>query len=108
MTALLNLDWRNSADERAIPIADLEAGWDEHILPLLSTVRPRIVCALTNRVWNVVAPVAERTRIALPDLPRRTCPRSDCVQDQPMPVSDAACQAAQSPVAVSLQGPNGS
>ncbi|MEQ1908034.1 MAG: hypothetical protein ABMA15_04385 [Vicinamibacterales bacterium] len=69
MTALLNLDWRNSTDEKAIPIADLEAGWDEHILPLLSTVRPRIVCALTNRVWNVVAPAAERTRMAFPACP---------------------------------------
>jgi hypothetical protein len=69
MTALLNLDWKHSTDEKAIPKADLENGWNEHILPLLSQVRPRIVCALTNRVWRIVAPVAERTQVALPDCP---------------------------------------
>jgi hypothetical protein len=69
LTALLNLNWRHSTDEKAIPKPDLVTGWDRHILPLLADVRPRVVCALTNRVWDTVKPTAERARVALPDCP---------------------------------------
>jgi hypothetical protein len=54
LTALLNLDWRHSTNEWAISDARLRTGWTNRIWPLLAEVRPRIVCALTNRVWDVI------------------------------------------------------
>jgi hypothetical protein len=56
LTALLNLDSRHSTDERTISDSDLKAGWTHHIRPLLAEVQPRIVCALTNRVWDTIVP----------------------------------------------------
>jgi len=62
LTALLNLDWRNSTSEKAIPDADLQAGlrcvWDTLVF-----VRPRIVCALTNRVWDIMLPEVLSRRV---------------------------------------------
>lgn len=55
LTALLNLDWRNTTNQSDIPIEDLREGWRQHISPLLAEVRPRIVLALTNRVWRTVS-----------------------------------------------------
>ena len=56
MTALLNLDWMHSTDERKIPQEDLDAGFRDYIWPLLTVLRPRVVCALTNRVWGTILP----------------------------------------------------
>ena len=54
LTALLNLDARYSTREGAIPDGVLQLGWRKRIRPLLREVRPRIVCALTNRVWDTI------------------------------------------------------
>jgi hypothetical protein len=55
LTAVLNLDWRNSTSARQIPKANLVAGLDHYIWPLLPTIKPRLVCVLTNPVWNLMA-----------------------------------------------------
>ncbi len=69
LTALLNLDWRHSTSEKSIPQVDLTHGWNERVLPLLLKVRPGIVCALTNRVWDIVEPWAQRRSVVLPRCP---------------------------------------
>ena len=69
MTALLNLDWRNSSSERDIPKADLISGFRDYIWPLLNKLRPRIICALTRRVWDTAAPELEQHRVPFPECP---------------------------------------
>lgn len=69
LTALLNLDWRHSTNERLIPDESLRGGWTDHIWPLLPQVRPRIVCALTNRTWNIVVPTIESLQIPMAECP---------------------------------------
>ncbi len=54
MTALLNLDWRHSTDEREIPQKDLDTGFSDYVWPLLRVLRPRVICALTDRVWGTI------------------------------------------------------
>ena len=69
LTALLNLSEQHSTNERAISDADLRAGWTERIWPVLPHVRPRIVCALTNSVWDTTCPfdlARERKRFRIP------------------------------------------
>jgi hypothetical protein len=69
LTALLNLDWRHSTDAKEIPLSDLRTGWRAHVGPLLSDVRPHIVCALTNRVWRAVSEALESHSLPLPPCP---------------------------------------
>ena len=54
LTALLNLSSGYATDETSIPAKVLQDGWVDRIEPLLPEVRPRIICALTNRVWNAI------------------------------------------------------
>ena len=54
LTALLNLDWRHSTSEKSIPQQDLLDGFQNFVWPLLRNLRPRLICALTNRVWDTV------------------------------------------------------
>lgn len=56
LTALLNLDWSHNTDEKHVCIPHLQSGFSEHIWPLLAQVKPRIICTLTRRVWDTVAP----------------------------------------------------
>lgn len=60
MTALLNLDWRNSSSEMAIHQADLSSGLTNYIWPLLQQLRPRIICVLSNRTWDTIYPEIEQ------------------------------------------------
>jgi hypothetical protein len=69
LTALLNLDWQHSGDEKRIQQASLAYGLNNYVWPLLSDLRPRIVCALTNSVWDVLRPAAEENLIAFPPCP---------------------------------------
>lgn len=69
LTALLNLDWRHSANEKDISREALVEGLEGCIWPLLSVVRPRILCALTNRVWKTVLPKVEPLRVAFKPCP---------------------------------------
>ena len=69
LTALLNLDWRHSTSEAAIPDIDLTTGWSRHVWPLLTEIRPRIVCTLTVRVWDTILPTIEEHRQPLPKCP---------------------------------------
>ncbi len=69
LSALLNLDWRHTSREKDIPDADLSAGLERDIWPLLPVLRPRLVAALTNRVWKTVLPLVENLRIAYPPCP---------------------------------------
>ncbi len=55
LTALLNLAPGHATDERSIPRVDLQEGWRRRVRPLLPDVRPRIVCALTNAVWETIS-----------------------------------------------------
>lgn len=71
LTALLNLDWRHTTNAKDIPLADLRAGWRDHIGPLLSDLQPRIVCALTNRVWRAVSEALEPDYLRLPPCPAK-------------------------------------
>lgn len=66
MTALLNLDWRHSTSENAIPQEDLAAGFTRYVWPLLQQLRPRIVCVLSNRTWDTIYPQIRDFEIALP------------------------------------------
>jgi hypothetical protein len=69
LTALLNLDWQHSADEKAIPEKDLADGWERYVWPLLQDIRPRLVCPFTKNVWdNVIGTVASH-RIEFPTSP---------------------------------------
>jgi len=56
MTSLMNLDWMHSTDELAIPQEDLETGFRDYVWPLIRLVRPRIICTLSNRVWDTIIP----------------------------------------------------
>jgi hypothetical protein len=69
LTAVLNLDWRNSSNERDIPQNALLAGLTNYVWPLLKVVQPRIVCALTNRVWNTMNAKIEECRVPFPKCP---------------------------------------
>jgi hypothetical protein len=69
LTAVLNLDWRHSTDERSIPLSDLTAGLEQHVWPLLTALRPRIVCALTNRVWETMVTRVRPLQVSLADCP---------------------------------------
>ena len=69
LTALLNLDWRHSTSERAIPDEHLEDGLTNFVWPLLAELRPRLVCALTNRVWKTILPNVDRLRVSFPPCP---------------------------------------
>lgn len=60
MTALLNLDWRNSSSEITIPQGDLSSGLTNYIWPLLQQLRPRIICVLSNRTWDTIYPQIEQ------------------------------------------------
>jgi hypothetical protein len=71
LTAIWNLDWRHSTNEKDIPYEHLQEGWAEHLAPLLTQVRPRIVLALTNRVWNVVSEALDGKSESLARCPAR-------------------------------------
>ena len=43
LTAVLNLDYRNAVDEKAIPQEALDRGLREHVWPLLTEMKPRLV-----------------------------------------------------------------
>ncbi len=46
VTALLNLDSRHAPDQKRVPDKDLLNGFVRYVWPLLSELRPRLVCAL--------------------------------------------------------------
>jgi hypothetical protein len=66
LTALLNLDWRHSANEKVIPTEELISGLNNYVWPLLGELRPGIVCALTNRVWDTIIPKVKPLRVSFP------------------------------------------
>ncbi len=70
LTALVNLDWSHEPDERKVPQAHLVSGFHDHIWKLLVQLRPRIICALTRRVWDTVTPEVRQFEMA--DFPK--CP----------------------------------
>ena len=69
LTALLNLDWRHSTSESAIPHDHLETGFVRYVWPLLQLLQPRIVCPLTNRVWDIIAPRLDSLRVSFAPCP---------------------------------------
>lgn len=69
VTALLNLDWRHAANEKDIPTEELISGLNSYVWPLLNELRPRIVCALTNRVWDTIIPKVKPLRVPFPFCP---------------------------------------
>jgi hypothetical protein len=69
MTALLNLDWRHSTEEKAIPDRDLLSGFRKYVWPLLNELGPRLACPLTKRVWRIVRDATDRIRVPFPPCP---------------------------------------
>jgi hypothetical protein len=69
LTALLNLSEQHSTNESEISGADLRAGWTERIWPVLRRVRPRIVCALTNSVWDTIVDTLTARFVEIPACP---------------------------------------
>jgi hypothetical protein len=69
LTALLDLDWRHSASEKNIPPEELKSGFVNYIWPLLGELRPRIVCALTNNVWDTIISKVDPLRVSFPSSP---------------------------------------
>ena len=66
LAAQINLDWSHSPDERNVHQRDLEGGFEEHIWPLFPLLQPRIICALTNRVWDIFFPQISAKPFNLP------------------------------------------
>lgn len=64
LTALVNLDWSHEPDEKKVPQAHLVSGFHDHIWKLLVQLRPRIICALSRRVWDTVAPEVRQFEVA--------------------------------------------
>jgi hypothetical protein len=54
LTALLNLDWGNNSNSSNIPKTYLELGFSKYVWPLIIEAKPKILVALTNRVWDVM------------------------------------------------------
>lgn len=54
LTALFNLDWTHSADQKTLSKERLREGWEKHVWPLIQKVKPVILCPLTNQVWNIM------------------------------------------------------
>ena len=67
--ALLNLDWSHHPSESAIPQEHLTSGFTEYVWPLLTQLRPRIICPLTRRVWDTIMPEIYQRRVSFPDCP---------------------------------------
>jgi hypothetical protein len=82
LTALLNLDWRHSTRESEIPQEDLSNGLNHYVWPLLSELQPRIVCSLTNRVWETILPKVQGLQVSFPRCPIRL-PREPFVFELP-------------------------
>lgn len=76
LTALVNLTADASTDERTADRGSLPGGWQE-LLPVLGLVKPRRVCALTNRVWKVVRESAEQASVNLPPVSPSELARAD-------------------------------
>jgi hypothetical protein len=80
LTALMDLDWRHSASEKVIPPEELNSGFVNYVWPLLGEVQPRIVCALTNSVWNTIIPEIQSLQVSFPVYPdKHTLPREPVV-----------------------------
>ena len=69
LTALLNLDWRHASSEKGIPTEGLLDGLNLHVWPALTNLRPRLVCPLTNRVWETVLPTIEALSVPFAKCP---------------------------------------
>jgi D-glycero-D-manno-heptose 1,7-bisphosphate phosphatase len=63
LTAVLNLDWSHEPDAKNVPPNHLRSGFDEHVWPALLAIKPRIVCALTNPVWDTIEPTIRQFAI---------------------------------------------
>jgi hypothetical protein len=63
LTALFNLDWSHSGDQKALSKEKLQVGWNDHIWPLTKKVKPVILCPLTNQVWNIMQSEVEQLPI---------------------------------------------
>jgi hypothetical protein len=69
LTAVLDLDWRHSAQEEAVEREHRAEGWVRYVWPLLPELRPRLVAPLTNGVWNTVFNTINQYRIPFPPYP---------------------------------------
>jgi hypothetical protein len=63
LTSLLNLDWRHSTNAKEIPEDDLRTGLYAYVWPLITELKPRLVCALTNHVWEIMRPKVASLRV---------------------------------------------
>lgn len=69
LTAVLNLDWSHNPNEKTVPDTNLHAGFAQHVWPTIIRVKPRLLCALTNRVWEIVGPTVQRLAVQFPACP---------------------------------------
>jgi len=70
LTALFNLDWCHSAKESCVPEQNLITGSDQ-VLPFVEAAKPRVVVALTNRVYKVFLDCLNRNGYTFREIPSR-------------------------------------
>jgi hypothetical protein len=69
LTAILNLDWRHSTDQNEVSKGDLVRGFERYIWPLLPRLHPRILCPLSNPVWDTINPTLTDYRVQFSKCP---------------------------------------
>lgn len=71
MTAVLNLDWGNNPDtsKNPIPKSVLQPGFDDHVWEEIKKVKPRVITALTNSVWDVMKNKMEEHSVSFSEPP---------------------------------------
>ena len=80
LTAVLNLDWGHQSKAEKVREGFLQPGFDNYVWPAIMQIRPRIVCALTNPVWQTIEPTIRRLAVASPP----SFPSSILVSRQPI------------------------
>lgn len=80
LTAVLNLDWGHQSNAKDVQERFLQPGFDNYVWPAIMQIRPRIVCALTNPVWQTIEPTIRKLAVASPP----SLPTSILVSRQPI------------------------
>ena len=66
LTAVLNLDWSNQSNANDVDHTYLQPGFDEYVWPAIMEIKPRIVCALTNAVWQTIESTIRELAVSSP------------------------------------------
>ena len=66
LTAVLNLDWGHQSKATNVRDAYLQPGFSDYVWPAILQIKPRIVCALTNPVWQTIEPTIRQFTVTSP------------------------------------------